>query len=567
MEPAFRSFRPTASLLLVVASLVTVAGCGDSTRPPVANEAHAEAQFLANSVLDLRASDVRDVPKLIVDLPPERLPWDSSSDTLVERIRLAQGVATIGFKTPAAPRLLSYTGSQAVRPAVPADAIREGLRLVDEMGVQILRYHALIGAAMVRMEPEAARQLSELPLVDYVEPPAEYVWDVATRSAAPSMFSQTTPWGITAVGAPSAWSKTKGTGASVLIIDSGHDQGHEDLDSIPIANCGGQEGGCTDSSPFHGTTVLGVAAARDNGLGVVGVAPSIPGYDTYVWGVDLSDTTDIVDGIEAGVDWEVDAINMSFSTTQYQSSIASAVSAADNAGVVLVASVGNHCHQTTCPSNAVVYPAAYSSVIGVSGINSDESFAHPSMNGTCTDALGRKWSSNLGTHVDIAAAFDAYTTTGNDGYTVECGTSFAAPHVVGTVALVRAIKPTLGPFYVKQRLFGTATDLGSSGWDSQFGYGLVDAYAATGPHVTIEGPLEVPSGEFCEWFSDVDGGYGTLSYQWYVNASPVGTGTSYGRSSTSGFNLQLIVTDGQSFTGEDHFWVQISSDPEAECVA
>ena len=58
------------------------------------------------------------------------------------------------------------------------------------------------------------------------------------------------------------------------------------------------------------------------------------------------------------------------------------------------------------------------------------------------------------------------------------GTSFSAPHVVGVVALLLSVDPSLTPSEVRRALDSTATDLGRAGYDHRYGYGLVDACAA-----------------------------------------------------------------------------------------
>ncbi|MCX5897742.1 MAG: S8 family serine peptidase, partial [Proteobacteria bacterium] len=58
------------------------------------------------------------------------------------------------------------------------------------------------------------------------------------------------------------------------------------------------------------------------------------------------------------------------------------------------------------------------------------------------------------------------------------GTSMASPHVAGVAALIKAKHPTWGPQQIRDALINTAEDLGAPGKDSEYGYGLVDAFAA-----------------------------------------------------------------------------------------
>jgi len=69
-------------------------------------------------------------------------------------------------------------------------------------------------------------------------------------------------------------------------------------------------------------------------------------------------------------------------------------------------------------------------------------------------------------------------TTVADDYETESGTSMACPHAVGVAALVWSVSPTASASAVKSAVFNSATDLGATGRDTTFGFGLVDAYAA-----------------------------------------------------------------------------------------
>ena len=406
-----------------------------------------------------------------MDLPPEPRAWDTSDVALVAAVAAESGHAVVAFKEPASGRVLQ-TG---VRAAVSAATVAAGLEILQAQGAQVLDLYDAIGAAHVRMDATLATALRSNPLVDYVEP-RQHGAILGTRSRfaksdGVQVLTQTVPWGITLVGAPSAHAVTTGAGAKIQIIDSGHDQGHEDLPLVPDVNCSGSSGGCNDTYPnSHGTHVLGIFTARNNSVGVLGVAPGVNPADVYVYGACSSGGSCPTDEVTIGINAAIFTANvLSFSIGQpFDVPQSNAVAQAWSNGIVIVAAAGNN----GAPGQ-VSYPALYTNVIGVSGVRPDKSFASTSPCGY--------WS-NEGDSVDLAAPFWALSTVPGDGYEDEtmgwCGTSMAAPHVAGAAALVKAKNPTWSNQQVRDKLFATAEDLGSVGRDDQFGHGLVKAAAA-----------------------------------------------------------------------------------------
>jgi len=490
---------------LMSGAAIAVSGCLDQPTTPTPDTPQ-------QAWLSAIPTQARDVPAVEIDLPPEPRPWDTSDAALVDAVAAEDGVVIIGFKERNSERTLN-TGR---RDAIRAATIEEAERMVSQLDAEVIYKYRSFGAVAMRIEPERAPEIRRHPLVDYVEPNQWYEIAAAPfRPASPAPQGQTTPWGISLVRAPEAWTVSTGSGVMVEMIDTGHDQGHEDLPYVPTGNCGGLFGGCDDGPFWHGTHVLGIFTARDNSIGVVGVAPGIAGSQTYVWGACSSvagvcSLTDAAAGLDAGRWVGVKVVNMSFAGT-YNQALATAVANAWAADIVLVAAAGNNGGYQT------VYPAAHDNVIGVSGLRPDKSFAGTS---PCGD------SSNYGPHVDLSAPFWALSTVGNDGYEDEdegwCGTSMAAPHVAGTAALVRSEYPSLSNAEVVSRLFSTAEDLGASGKDVYFGYGLVDAAYATGAEyqplsVSIWGPTLVRPDDICSWRADASGGTGEYEYNWYKN--------------------------------------------------
>jgi subtilisin family serine protease len=436
----------------LVVFLLFSGACGDRAVSPTPE---ARIDVLVASVA---ADGLKDLPALRIGHPSELRSWVKSDEALVRAIAEGDNMAVIGIKDPSQPSVYE-TG---IRAAVSTGAIGEALTALQRMGVELIRFHPSIGNVTVTIDPLLAPAVRRHPAVDYMEP--RISGELATLGTRLVSSTQEIPWGIELVRAPQAWMSTTGAGASLKIMDTGYDRGHEDLPVIPLENCSGIIIPCEDSQAelWHGTHVLGIAAALDNTHGVIGVAPGMYEWDVYVSDVcedGFCDSVYIVEALDQAAGWGIDVVNMSFAIGP-SADIADAIARAWAADVVLVAAAGN----TGDPD----YPAKYANVIGVSGVEEDMSFAS---------------GSKYGSYVDLAAPFRAYSTVGYDSYYEKKGTSQAAPHVAGVAVLVRSQYPSWTNQQVVDQLFSTANDQGPPGKDPKYGYGVVDAErAAMGVH-------------------------------------------------------------------------------------
>ncbi|MDI6889275.1 MAG: S8 family serine peptidase [Methanocellales archaeon] len=269
------------------------------------------------------------------------------------------------------------------------------------------------------------------------------------------------PWGVDRIDAEVVHVYNEGTGVKVAIIDTGIDYTHPDLD----ANYkGGIDYVNDDADPMddngHGTHCAGIVAAEDNDIGVVGVAP-----EAYLYAVKVLDSSGsgYLSDVIAGIDWSVSngmqVISISLGTDSDYTSLHDACDNAYVAGLVLVAAAGNDGNPPG-RGDSVDYPGAYSSVIAVAATDD-------------TDARAR-WSST-GPAVELSAPGVDILSTYPGGYAYGSGTSMACPHVTGTVALAMISYPTYDNVQIRILLQTTADDLGAAGFDTKYGYGLIDA--------------------------------------------------------------------------------------------
>src|SRR5437667_6869586 len=227
-------------------------------------------------------------------------------------------------------------------------------------------------------------------------------------------------------------------------------------------------GGVTNDDNGHGTHVAGIAAAiGDNGIGIAGIAWAASILPIKVLDASGSGTNaDVACGIQAGADFAESSLgmrvveNLSVGGPAYSKLMKDAVDFALQSNVLVIAAAGNDGKAT------VLFPAGYPGVMAV---------------GATTPANERATFSTYGSHLSVVApGVDIYSTYLGGSYKYLSGTSMATPHVSGTAALVRAVQAGLSPAQVRSQIEQTATRLGGSGFNPQFGWGLVNAAAAVG---------------------------------------------------------------------------------------
>jgi serine protease len=243
------------------------------------------------------------------------------------------------------------------------------------------------------------------------------------------------------------------------------------------------------ASAYHGTHVAGtVAAAGDNGLGVAGVAWSARIMPLRALGVGGSGTSyDVNQAIRyaAGLpndsgtvpDQAAQIINLSLGGGGFSRADQELLDRVRAAGVVVVASAGN------AASSLPNYPASYDGVISVSAVDAQQRITRYSNSGASVDIAAPGGDNSVDLNGDGYP--DGVLSTGGTGagastdfaYTFLNGTSMAAPHVAGVLALMKSVNPALAPDDIDALLAGgdMTDDLGSPGRDDQYGFGLVNA--------------------------------------------------------------------------------------------
>ncbi|MDG1388775.1 MAG: S8 family peptidase [Halioglobus sp.] len=319
-----------------------------------------------------------------------------------------------------------------------------------------------------------------------------------------------TQWHLPLIDLPAAWDSVRGDpDVTVAVVDTGILSQHPDLagqwvagyDFVrDIAKSGDGDG--IDPNPedpgnlqtpgpssYHGTHVAGtVGAAGNNGIGVAGVAYGariMPLRALGEGGVgtsyDVSQAIRYAAGLanDSGTvpDAPADVINLSLGGGPFSSAEQQLYNQVIANGTIVVAAAGNEA------SSVPQYPASYDGVFSVSAVDINRQLASYSSRGVYVDVAAP--GGDNGTDVNGDGYPDGVLSTGgvDNGslefaYTFLNGTSMAAPHMAGVMALMRSVNPGLSPADIETLLVsGRLTDdLGPPGRDDSYGHGMINAY-------------------------------------------------------------------------------------------
>jgi len=312
-----------------------------------------------------------------------------------------------------------------------------------------------------------------------------------------TLYQQPVNWGIRRIWAPAAWTITHGRNDVVVaVIDTGIDtsipqikasmwvnpreiagNGIDDDGNGYIDDINGWDFRDGDNSSligtalhWHGTFVAGIIAAQPGEVPIVGVAPGARIMDVRFLDSNNKfssrDWDTFAEAIDYAVNSGADIINMSiFANGRPPASLESAIRRAVQSGVVIIGIAGNtDNNEGSLDQTAVLYPGKYNDVYVVSATTESDLLADFS-----------RW----GPEVSFCAPGEGITSFLPGGQTAtRSGTSFAAPHVAGTLALILSAFPSLSPGQGVDILMGSLIDLGTRGFDTSFGHGLIDAFDA-----------------------------------------------------------------------------------------
>lgn len=287
------------------------------------------------------------------------------------------------------------------------------------------------------------------------------------------------------------WSTTTcNSKIKIAILDSGIDLSHEDLSEAieqgyTVENPTGYgmpQNWNEKSNKAHGTACAGIIGAINNDIGIIGVATGAkiipvniqPNFATELNQAGFASHSQIAEAIRWALK-RADVLSCSWGSQTPSNDIASAIKEAlekgrNGKGCIIVASAGNRTKEGVI--DPISFPANIDGVIAVGAVDNTGKICHYS---------------NQGKELSVVAPSDNIFTTdisGADGYSNSNyypffnGTSASCPQVAGIAAIVLTANNSLYSREVKEIIQQSATDLGESGWDKIYGYGLVNAYKA-----------------------------------------------------------------------------------------
>jgi hypothetical protein len=454
----------------------------------------------------------------------------------IARIRSASDALSVSGVAPAISRLLDldwprryffspvFAGSDGGPVVVTPTVLVRFESGVSEAGIrQVL---ASAGAGGVKREPfggmanafrlttgyrsgiavlDLANRLAQLPEVRLAEP--DMIFTGRSGSVPPSVYEpEPLPmipndpefpncWGLHNTGqfpgsvedvdidAPEAWTFTTGNPAViVVVIDVGVDQGHLDINQAPGNDFTNEPGAVRDGGPVnvcdnHGTAVAGVATAIiNNSRGTVGVAPGARIASARAMKSIVLPNGNCPGTFDAQFQWTVDAL-------EWAESIGARITNNSNFYNMPSGMISDKYQETR--DNGMIHFA-------IAGNDSSAFVRYPGSLPSVNAVSAITWSgdlaafSNWGPEVAFTAPGYAIFTTdrsGVAGYSVDditigFGTSFAAPMLAGSAALLLSHFPALTVERLEGYLELSAIDLGPHGVDEFFGNGLANAHIA-----------------------------------------------------------------------------------------
>ncbi|PAY15055.1 S8 family peptidase [Bacillus sp. 7705b] len=366
---------------------------------------------------------------------------------------------------------------------------KDGKETVLDSDAEVEQQYQHLPAVAVTADPETVKEFNQDPDILYVENNVTFTAADNTDLKVLSENADTTDnfeqWNLEPIQVKQAWKEgLTGKNVKIAVIDSGISP-HDDLSISGGYSAVSYTSSYKDDNG-HGTHVAGIIGAKHNGYGIDGIAPEAQIY--AVKALDQNGSGDL-QGLLKGIDWSIangmDIVNMSLGTSSDSQILHDAMDKAYEKGVLLVAASGNEGN-----GKPVNYPAAYSSVVAVSATNQHNQLAA---------------FSTTGNQVEFSApGTDITSTYLHQYYATGSGTSQATPHAAAMFALLKQRDPGNTNVQLRALMQKNIVDLGITGRDQQFGYGLIRYKAQQADKAYAAAEQAVKKAEQTKTQADID---------------------------------------------------------------
>ncbi len=366
--------------------------------------------------------------------------------------------------------------------------------------VKKIRNFWLFNGMAITATKEVIEKIASRPEVEEIH--ENFILSLPPVESEKEISSQSVEWGIAKIKADQVWTNfgLKGNGIRVGHLDTGVDTTHPDLAGKLIlwAEFDSDGNPVPGSTPYdsdtHGTHTAGTILGGNASGNYIGVAPEA----SLISGLVLNGGSGTFAQVVAGMEWIIDpdnnpdtddgaqVVNMSLGASGAWPEMIEPTENMVSAGTFPSFSIGNSGQGSSgSPGNV---PSAF----GVGATNSDDEVA------SFSSGENVYWNTPpyVGYYLkpDISApGVSVKSSVPGGGYATYNGTSMAAPHITGTVALLLQAEPNLTVSQLKQAIIDTCIDYGTVGQDDRYGWGRVDALAAVtliAPSGTLQGTIK-----------------------------------------------------------------------------
>ncbi|KUP31693.1 S8 family peptidase [Bacillus halotolerans] len=365
----------------------------------------------------------------------------------------------------------------------------DGKETVLDSDAEVEQQYQHLPAVAVTADPETVKEFKQDPDILYVENNVTFTaadnTDLKVLSENADTSDNFEQWNLEPIQVKQAWKEgLTGKNVKIAVIDSGISP-HDDLSISGGYSAVSYTSSYKDDNG-HGTHVAGIIGAKHNGYGIDGIAPEAQIY--AVKALDQNGSGDL-QGLLKGIDWSIangmDIVNMSLGTSSDSQILHDAMDKSYEKGVLLVAASGNEGN-----GKPVNYPAAYSSVVAVSATDQHNQLAA---------------FSTTGNQVEFSApGTDITSTYLHQYYATGSGTSQATPHAAAMFALLKQRDPGNTNVQLRALMQKNIVDLGITGRDQQFGYGLIRYKAQQADKAYAAAEQAVKKAEQTKTQADID---------------------------------------------------------------